>query len=479
MELLKILSGIEYKTNGNTNLDIKSISYDSRNVEANSLFVCIKGFEVDGHRFAASAIKKGAIALLVENEIDLPDVTVIKVKNTRKALAIISNNFYNNPSSKMNIIGVTGTNGKTSITYLISAIFNYKGEKTGIIGTIQNSIGDRIIKTSRTTPESLELQKLFYDMDKEKVDTAIIEVSSHSLSLNRVESTDFDIGIFTNLTQDHLDFHKTMDNYLKAKSLLFSMCKIGIINIDDDASSYIINNSNCKIFTYSIVKDSDFKATNISIDSSGSSFEVIINEKIEEFYVSIPGKFSVYNTLAAIIACISLGVAVYTIKRALNEIKGVKGRCEVVENNKGYNIIVDYAHTPDGLLNILNTVKEFSKGRIITVFGCGGDRDRKKRPIMGEIAGNNSDISIITSDNPRSEDPVDIIDEIEVGIINTNCIYKKIVDRKDAIRYAISIYKKDDIMVIAGKGHENYQILKDKTIHFDDVEVVLELLQGE
>lgn len=480
MKLNEILKGIDYELLQGENIDINSISYDSRKVTNEALFVCISGFITDGCKFINQAIKNGAKAVMVERPIYLDrNITIVKVKNSRYAMSIAASNLYNNPSNDIKLIGITGTNGKTTTSYLIASILKQAGKKVGIIGTIQNQIGDRVLKSEHTTPEALELQQLFLQMKQNNIDYVIMEVSSHSLALDRVSGCNFDIGVFTNLTQDHLDFHKTMQNYRDAKSKLFKMCKKGIINVDDDSSKYIADTAICDIIGFSINNNANFKAQNICLSAESVNFDVIIDNKQIDFYMPIPGKFNVYNSLAAIATCYSLSIPIEIIQKGVKNAETVQGRCQSIKTNKGFSIIIDYAHTPDGLKNIITTVNEFNKGRTIVLFGCGGDRDKTKRSIMGEIAGNLANICIITSDNPRSENPESIIVDIENGILKTNCQYVKIIDRKEAIKYALNIAQKDDIVIIAGKGHENYQIFKDKTIHFDDFEVANSFLQED
>ncbi|MDK2809921.1 MAG: UDP-N-acetylmuramoyl-L-alanyl-D-glutamate--2,6-diaminopimelate ligase [Petroclostridium sp.] len=477
--LLKDLTSIiehEY-VNGDQNAEISGIAYDSRRVKPGDLFVCIKGFKVDGHEFISQAIGQGAAAVIVEKEVEDVKVPMIKVKNSRRALALISAAFFGNPSSKFKLIGVTGTNGKTTTTYLIKTILEQGGSKVGLIGTNQNMIGDKVLPAERTTPESLELQQLFSDMVKEKVDYVVMEVSSHSLELNRVDGCNFEIGIFTNITQDHLDFHVTMENYLKAKTTLFKRCKKGIINIDDSSSEYILNNGTCEMITFGIDKEADIHAKDIEISEKGVKFDVDTPYGSKFIELGIPGRFSVYNALGSIGACLALGISLEQIQQGLKQAKGVPGRAQIVETGKDFTVLIDYAHTPDGLENILNTVNGFAKGRVVTLFGCGGDRDKTKRPIMGEIAGKLSDFCIITSDNPRTEDPLQILNHIEEGIKKTDCSYVVIENRFEAIKYALENAKKDDVIVLAGKGHETYQILKDRVIHFDEKEIVESILR--
>ena len=477
MKLSVLLKNEKYSVmSGNDNIDVTSVEYDSRKVKNGSVFVCITGFKTDGHKYIDSAIKNGAVAVVVEKDVTVPEgIACIKADNTRHTLASMSAEFYNKPSEKMRLIGVTGTNGKTTTTYLIKSILEAQGRKTGIIGTIQNCIGDKVLHADRTTPESLELQELFDEMYKEGVNDVIMEVSSHSLDLHRVDCCDFDLGMFTNLTEDHLDYHITMENYRDAKAILFGMCKNSVINIDDPCGEYMVSKATGSTLTTGIENPkADMNAVNLVMKPNGVEFDVEYKNEKHHIIYSVPGKFSVYNALAAIAAGVVLNVPMDIIIKGIKEVKGVKGRFEPVKTYNDITAIVDYSHTPDSLENMLNTAREFVKGRIITVFGCGGDRDKLKRPIMGEIAGRLSDFCIITSDNPRSEDPQTILDEIEPGTAKTGCEYVKICDRKEAIFYAVKMAKPNDFIAVAGKGHEDYQIFADRTIHFDDAEVLLE-----
>jgi len=483
MELKDLLIDIDYELIcGNVNTIVNSINYDSRKVIENDIFICIKGFATDGHKYIDKAIENGAKIIVIQDavNIDSKNVTVIKVEDTRKALAKMSANYYNNPSKKMKIIGVTGTNGKTTTTFMIKDILECAGKKVGLIGTIANYIGNEEIHTERTTPESLELQELFNEMVNKGVEYCVMEVSSHSLELDRVYGIEFEGGIFTNLTRDHLDFHKTFENYYNAKFKLFERSRIKLINIDDNYGKQVIDDLSKlnaeSIYSFSLKEASDFKAFDEIMGSSGINFKVRLDE-IQEFILNIPGDYNVYNSLGAIAMCYKLGIDINSIKQGIEETL-VPGRCERVcrEYNLPYEIIIDYAHTPDGLKNILETAKAFTKGKLISIFGCGGDRDKVKRPQMGKIGVDISDIAIITSDNPRSEEPMDIIEDIKKGLDKDNYII--IENRKEAIKKAISIAKNDDVIVIAGKGHETYQILKDKTIHFDEREVVKEILDS-
>lgn len=482
LKLTDILANVEGRLiKGKADIDINTMTIDSRKAGDGVLFIAMVGMTVDGHKFIPSAYEKGTRAVITEHEIEsIPeDMTVYQVESARDALAIMAANFYGFPCRELNMIGVTGTNGKTSTTYFIESVLNYIKHKTAVIGTVEIRIGGKkrdIDFATSTTPDTIELNQMLRIMADEKCDDVIMEVSSHSLELKKVKGIDFKVGIFTNLTQDHLDFHKTMENYCAAKSKLFKMCEYGVINADDEWADKITENATCKIMTYSIEKPSDLQAKNIEYLMDRVHFTVNINGQDIRFELMVPGRFSVYNALAAIGAMVSMGVSAEDIKAGINNIKGVPGRIQNIPNDKGFNVIVDYAHTPDGLENIINAVREFTKGRIITVFGCGGDRDRTKRPIMGEIVARLGDIPIITSDNPRSEEPSSILKEVEVGVKPVTDKYEMIVDRRDAIKRAIEIAEKGDSIIIAGKGHENYQILKDKTIHFDDAEVAAEIL---
>lgn len=484
MQLSILLKDVEYELiSGTLEQEVRGITYDSRKVLENDIFICITGFSVDGHMFASKAIENGAKIIILEREVtNIPnDITVIKVNDTRKVMPKIASDFYYNPSKDFNLIGVTGTNGKTTTVFFIETILNNIGKKTGLIGTIENHVGKKVIQTERTTPESLDLQQLFYEMKNESIDTVIMEVSSHALDLHRVDCSNFNIGVFTNLTQDHLDYHKTKENYLKVKTKLFKMCNIGVINIDDEASEYIIKEATCEhIITYSTIdSNANIYAKDISLSSNGVKYKLVLEENEYDVEFAIPGKFSVYNSLSAIGACYAVGLPIKSVIEALKKVKGVKGRFQSIKSKKGYSVIVDFAHAPDGLYNVLKTIQEFCEGKIITVFGCGGDRDKTKRPIMGKFAGDYSDFCVITSDNPRTEDPQIIINEIEEGIKDTDCPYTTILDREEGIHFALSMAEENDVVLVAGKGHENYQIIGDKKIHFDDIEVVEQFLQGE
>ena len=410
MKLSEVLKGIEeIEVRGDLEIDVPSIAYDSRKVEQGGMFVAIVGFKMDGHNYIESAIQSGAkIIAMQEGAYDagmIPEgITVVFSKDTRKFLPMVACNFYGNPTRELKVVGVTGTKGKTTTTYMIKSILEHAGKKVGLIGTIANYVGDKCYESERTSPESLDLQRMFREMVNNKCDVAVMEVSSHSLALDRVWGIDFDIGVFTNLTQDHLDFHKTFDNYLAAKAKLFTMCKEGFVNCDDMYAKKLMDMATCPITTYGIDNNPFVSARDIIITNSYSDFKMPFNKVIQRIKVDIPGRFTVYNALAAICVSIRLGAGVEDVLAGLENVK-VPGRSEVVPTTRNFTVIVDYAHTPDSLENILKASKVYTKGKIICVFGCGGDRDTAKRPMMGEIASKLAGYTLITSDNPRSEKP--------------------------------------------------------------------------
>ena len=487
MELKRILVGLEnLKVKGNLDTEIKGIAKSSNEVKEGYLFVAIKGFTVDGHNFIEDAIKNGATAIMVEEGCDLKsikfkeDTIIIMAKSTREGLAIVSSNFYNNPSTKFKLIGVTGTKGKTTTTYMIKEILEKAGQKVGLIGTIATYINGKKIKDSeRTTPESLELQQLFAQMVEEGVETVVMEVSSQSLKLNRVAGCNFDIVIFTNFSEDHISpkEHPDMEDYFNSKLKLFEMCKTGIVNTDDLHGAKIprlFPESN--ITTYGIDNFANVLAKDITITNSYVDFKVKIKDRNERVKTGIPGRFSVYNSLAAICVAQKFGIDPEVVKQALLEVR-VPGRSEMVDNKLELPIMIDYAHSPESLQNILYATKSYTRGRVISVFGCGGDRDSSKRPIMGEISGKVADYTIITSDNPRTEKPEDIIKAIEEGISKTKGKYEVVVDRTEAIEKAIKMANKRDIIILAGKGHETYQEINNEKNHFDEREIVKEIIE--
>jgi len=487
MELKRILVGLEnLKVKGNLDTEIKGIAKSSNEVKEGYLFVAIKGFTVNGHNFIEDAIKNGATAVMVEEGCDLKsikfkeDTIIIMAKSTREGLAIVSSNFYNNPSTKFKLIGVTGTKGKTTTTYMIKEILEKAGQKVGLIGTIATYINGKKIKDSeRTTPESLELQQLFAQMVEEGVETVVMEVSSQSLKLNRVAGCNFDIVIFTNFSEDHISpkEHPDMEDYFNSKLKLFEMCKTGIVNTDDLHGAKIprlFPESN--ITTYGIDNFANVLAKDITITNSYVDFKVKIKDRNERVKTGIPGRFSVYNSLAAICVAQKFGIDPEVVKQALLEVR-VPGRSEMVDNKLELPIMIDYAHSPESLQNILYATKSYTRGRVISVFGCGGDRDSSKRPIMGEISGKVADYTIITSDNPRTEKPEDIIKAIEEGISKTKGKYEVVVDRTEAIEKAIKMANKRDIIILAGKGHETYQEINNEKNHFDEREIVKEIIE--
>ena len=479
MTLSELLEDVNIKKiDGGGSMKISGIACDSRKVKPGNVFVCITGYETDGHKYAKSAVENGAVAVVAEHDLPTVDVPCVIVDNTRKAMSEMAATFYDYPYKKFKLIGITGTNGKTTTTYLIKSILEHLGKKVGLIGTNQNMIGDMIMETSRTTPDSLELMQLFDMIASHNVDYVVMEVSSHALALDRVTACTFDVGAFTNITQDHLDFHKTMEEYLAAKSILFNICNTGVVNKDDARSEYLIENARCRnMITYGINQDCDLKASNIILNEDGVKFDINYGGMEEHVDLPIPGEFSVYNALTAIGCCMAENIPLDLAVDGLHSAKGVKGRIEIVRTpGTNYTVIIDYAHTPDGLLNVINAIRGFAKGRIVTLFGCGGDRDASKRPIMGKIAGELSDFCIVTSDNPRTEDPEKIIKQVVEGVKQTDCDYEVITNRFSAIEYALDHAKKNDIILLAGKGHETYQVLGKDTIKFDEKEIVQKLL---
>lgn len=474
MKLAKLLENIDVLENRlDLETEICDVCYDSRNVKKGDLFVAIRGYATDGHKYIDKALEQGAAAIVCEEASE--NIPAVIVKNSRKALAQIGANQFDHPAQKLKMIGITGTNGKTTTTYLVKHVLESVGAKVGLIGTNQNMIGDEILETERTTPESYELQALFDKMVKAGCTHCVMEVSSHSLVLDRVYGVPFEVGAFTNLTQDHLDFHKTMEEYRKAKAILFTMCKKGILNMDDTASEKIMLDATCPIITYSAHDDSaDLVAKNIELNADSVNFDVNTQNEKAHVNLCIPGQFTVSNALTAIGVCHALGVSLEKIAEALKTAQGVKGRVEVVKTDTDYTVLIDYAHSPDGVENVLKAVRGFTKGRVIALFGCGGDRDRTKRPKMGAIAANLADYCIVTSDNPRTEDPKLIIDDIIEGMKDSKTPYEVIVSRPEAIFAALKMAKKDDTIVLMGKGHETYQEINHVKHHMDEREIVAE-----
>ncbi|MBR3968185.1 MAG: UDP-N-acetylmuramoyl-L-alanyl-D-glutamate--2,6-diaminopimelate ligase [Clostridia bacterium] len=457
-----------------SDIEIKGITSDSREIKQGFAFVCIKGVTDDGHKYAKNAAAQGAVVVITEQKMNVDNEIV--VSDTRETYADMCAKWFNNPSRSLKLIGVTGTNGKTSITYMIKAILESAGHKVGLIGTIQNMIGDEVIETKNTTPGVYELNRLFALMKEKGCDYVVMEVSSHALDQKRVCNLCFDVAVFTNLTQDHLDYHITMENYLDAKKKLFKMCKTAVVNADDEYYEELIKELDCKIVSYSLGDSSTYSAKAVKYLPASVEYELVSNDILNHIKFNTGGKFSVYNSMCAAICALELGFPINTVATAIESIKGIKGRAESVPTGRDFTVIIDYAHTPDGLKNILKTFRDCEKNRVIALFGCGGDRDKTKRPIMGKIAVRYADYVIVTSDNPRSEDPEMIIKDILEGTQGASTPVKVIENRVEAIKYAVSIALPGDIIVLAGKGHETYQILNTGTIHLDEREIVCEAL---
>ena len=479
MKLLELLKDIPVlESNVSMDLEISHVAYDSRKVERGGLFVAVTGFAADGNRFIPMALEKGAAVVITAKKPE-GDVPFVLVESDRKALALIGCNFYGHPARSMKMVGVTGTNGKTSVTLLLKHLLeNAVDAKVGLIGTTANMIGDEVIPTERTTPESFELQALFARMRDAGCTHVVMEVSSHAIALDRVAGVRFDAAAFTNLTEDHLDFHKTMDHYCDTKAELFRRCERGVINADDSYAQRFLDAAACKVLTTAVEKDGDLIAQDLDLRADGVRFTAVRGDEEVGVVLRIPGKFTVYNALTVLGLAISLGIPLPRAAMALTNAPGVKGRVEVVPPpGTDYTGLLDYAHTPAGLENVLSSVRGFCKGEVISVFGCGGDRDPIKRPIMGRIGTELADKAIITSDNPRTEDPEAIIADITPGADQAGKAYEVVVDRREAIRHAMEIAKKDDIIVLAGKGHETYQEIMGVKHHMDEREIVAEILE--
>lgn len=475
---------------GDPNTEFKGVQLDSRRIQSADLFVCIVGHNIDGHQYAEHAKQQGAAALVVEKklEIELPQLVV---KDTNHALAVIADHFFDYPSNQLQLIGVTGTNGKTTITYLVDRILRDQGIATGLMGTIEMRIGDELHDVKNTTQDALELQRRFQQMLEKKVEYCVMEVSSHALDMGRVKGCDFRTAIFTNLTQDHLDYHETMDNYREAKGLLFSRLgntfsadpakrKFAVLNADDPASLYFQRITSAEVITYGIESEADVKATKLKITPQGTSFQLNTFAGSLQMSLRLVGKFSVYNALAACAACLAEGISLEQIKQSLEAVEGVNGRFQAVGEGAPFLTIVDYAHTPDSLENVLSTVKELAQAKIICVFGCGGDRDRTKRPMMGAIAAQYADFVFVTSDNPRTEDPQIILEDVEEGVRKAGLSaeqYVMEIDRRRAIERAVDMAEENDIILIAGKGHETYQEVNGVRHDFDDREIAREAIR--
>ena len=474
MKLSKLLQEVEVlRSQVEGDPEIGEVRYDSRAVQPGDLFVAIRGFATDGHKYIASALENGAAAVVCEQA--APDVPAVLVPDSRRALAQLGIDRFGHPADQLTMVGVTGTNGKTTTTYLIKHILESQGAKVGLIGTNQNLIGEEMIPTERTTPESYELQSLLRRMVDAGCTHCVMEVSSHSLALDRVYGIEFAVGVFTNLTQDHLDFHHTMEEYRKAKAILFTIADQGVLNMDDPASEKMLLDATCPIQTFSAKSDAaDLTAKDIRLHADHVDFVAAAEEGIARVHLGIPGQFSVENALAALGACRALGVPLDAAAAALKTAHGVKGRVEVVPTGTDYTVLIDYAHSPDGVENVLRAVRGFTKGRVIALFGCGGDRDKTKRPKMGAIAARLADFCIVTSDNPRTEQPEAIIDDIVAGMQDSKTPKEVIVNRPEAIRFALDMAKAGDTIVLMGKGHETYQEINHVKHHLDEREIVAE-----
>lgn len=483
MKLNKILENIEYNIiKGNTDIEINNIYYDSRKVEKNSLFICLSGSSFDGHDYIDSAIQKGAKAVLVEKDINIDkDITIIKVSNTRKLLSQISINYFNNPSKELTTIAITGTKGKTTTSFMIKNILEQEGKKVGVIGTMGVFFQDKHYSTINTTPESYDIQKYLREMVNDGVEYLVMEVSSQALKVGRVEKMTFDYGIFTNLSEDHIgdNEHKDMEEYIYCKSLLFKKCKNGIFNIDDIHYKDMIKDSTCNIYTYGHNKKANLVIEEVKLlrKEHFIGLEMTTTGYINDnFLVNTPGDFSAYNSSCAILTTSLLGCSITSIKEALSTV-AVRGRVEIVPVSNKYTVIIDYAHNGVSTESILTTMKKYNPKRIVTIFGCGGNRSKDRRYDMGEVSGKYADLSILTEDNSRYEDVNDIINDIEIGIKKTTGKYIKLPDRKEAIKYAIDNAIEGDIILILGKGHETYQEKNGERTHFDDREEVLKLFK--
>ena len=485
LRLEVLLRGIDYRVlSGNSELNIKGIAFDSKQVKPGFLFVCMTGLKTDGHLFIDDAVQNGAVAILLQDSAAVrPGLTCVLTENTRKALAVAASNFFGEPSKSIKVIGVTGTNGKTTTTHLIRSILEEAGRPASIMGTIYAKIGETVLDMDHTTPEAPVIEAFLDASRKAGCQYAIMEVSSHALDLCRVDRINFQAGVFTNLTQDHLDYHRDMDCYRESKLKLFNASLrddsfYTVVNADDPYAADFITASGTRGHSYGVRSETELKAVDIKTDVKGTTFTVNYGSASFAITMKIIGMFNVYNALAAISVALNEGIDIPVIQAALEKVEGVTGRFEQVDCGQIFTVVVDYAHTPDGLENILSTARELCSNRLITVFGCGGDRDRGKRPLMGEIAARYSDFSVVTSDNPRSEEPEAIIADIVPGLEKVaNSRYAIIIDRCEAIRHALYLAREGDFVVIAGKGHETYQLVKGEVLDFDDRKAATRILQ--
>lgn len=485
MKLKKILNNIEYELiKGSLDTNVTDLCYDSRKVKEGSAFICLSGIQSDGHDFIESAIEKGATSIFIEKDIEVSQpVTVIKLSNTRKSLSLLAINYFDNPSSKLTMIGITGTKGKTTTSWMIKNILEEDGKKVGVIGTMGVFIENNHYETINTTPESYEIQKYLREMVNQNIEYAVMEVSSQALKVGRVEGMTFDYGIFTNLTEDHIGEgeHENMEDYIHSKSLLFQICKHGILNIDDSNYQNMIKNSVCDVYTYGKNKNANLQIKNIKLLRKEDFVGLELHTKglIEDtFLVNTPGEFSAYNAASAILTTKLIGCKLESIKRALSKV-AVKGRVEIIPVSSKYSVIIDYAHNGISMINILKTMRQYHPKRIVSLFGCGGNRSKTRRYDMGEISGRLSDFTIITEDNSRYEDINDIMNDIEIGLKKANGKYIKIADRKEAIKYAIENAKEGDIILLLGKGHETYREKNGVREHFDEREVIKEIINNK
>ena len=472
MKLSTLLQGVK-TLNAFEDVEIERVTDKIKDTKENTLFVCIDGNQFDGHKMAKQALQNGAVAVISERDLKINGQ--IKVQNTRKAYSQIASNFYDNPTKKLKLIGVTGTNVKTSTSFFIKNMLNGMGYKCGLIGTIENDFGDGKLESTLTTPEPMELQKLFRNMVNNDCEYCVMEVSSQALAQKRVYGLEYEISILTNITVDHLDYHITMENYINSKLELLKNSKKAIVNIDDNNVKTALSRIECPVVTCSTVDNkADYTAKNVICNESFVQYELVGINCVGRINVNLPGEFTVYNSLCASSALLELGFSIEDIANSTEKIKQVKGRAERVTISKNFTVIIDYAHTPDGLENILKCIKGFSKGKIITVFGCGGDRDKSKRAEMGRIAGELSNIAVVTSDNPRTENPLLIINDILAGMEKTKSKLAIIENRRQAIEFALSKARRGDVVLLAGKGHETYQIIGNEKIHFDEREIIKE-----
>lgn len=485
MKLEKILNNIDYKLiKGSLDTEVSGLYYDSRKVTNGSAFICLSGTQVDGHDYIKSAIEKGATTIIIEKDVEVPkDVTVVKLPNTRKNLSLLAINYFDNPASKLTMIGITGTKGKTTTSWMIKNILEEDGHKTGVIGTMGVFIGNTHYDTVNTTPESYDIQKYLKEMVDDKVEYAIMEVSSQALKVGRVEGLSFDYGVFTNLTKDHIGEgeHENMEDYIYSKSLLFQKCKHGILNIDDIHYEDMIKNSTCDIHTFGKNKEANLLIDNIKLLRKEHFIGLELNTKgiIEDtFLVNTPGEFSAYNASSAILTTYLIGCKVENIKKALSKV-AVKGRVEIVPVSSKYSVIIDYAHNGVSMQSILETMRAYNPKRIVSLFGCGGNRSKERRYDMGEISGRLADFTIVTEDNSRYEDINDIMNDIEIGLKKTSGKYIKIPNRKDAIKYAIDNAKEGDIILLLGKGHETYREINGVREHLDEREIIKDILNNK